>query len=94
MGRIETARLAHERSVRATNPAAACEHSNRCDSFTTWCLALVRGQDPTRLPPSSKALAGVGGTRRCFRECLIASLLPLVWLACHYSFTRRQSTMT
>jgi hypothetical protein len=47
-------RLAYERSVLATNPAAAREHSNRCDSITNWRLALVRRQDPARLPPNPR----------------------------------------
>jgi hypothetical protein len=57
MGRIEATGLAHERSVLATDSAAAREHSHLCDSFTNWCLALVRGQDPARLPPASETLA-------------------------------------
>jgi hypothetical protein len=39
MGRIDAASLAYERSVLATNPAAAREHSSICDSITNWCLA-------------------------------------------------------
>ncbi len=42
MGRIKAASLAYERSVLGTNPGATCEHSNRCDSITTWRFVLVR----------------------------------------------------
>jgi hypothetical protein len=79
MGRIDAASLAYERSVLATNPAAAREHSNICDSITNWCLALVCRQDPARLPAASTALASAGETRQCFRECLIARQLPSGW---------------
>jgi hypothetical protein len=61
VGCIDATNLAYERSVLASNPAAAREHSNICDSITTWCLPLVCGQDPARLPPASEALGGVGG---------------------------------
>jgi hypothetical protein len=72
MGRIEATSLAHERSLLATNPAATCEHSNRCDSVTNWCLALVCRPDSARLPPSSTALAGAGRIGGCFAGCLNA----------------------
>ena len=79
MGPIESTSLAHQRSVFPTNSAAARKRSDRCDSFTIRGLALVRSQDPARLPPASTALAGAGGAGGCFRECLIASLLPPGW---------------
>src|ERR1700693_201192 len=62
MGRIEAATLAYERSILATDSAASRQHFNVCDSITNWCLTLVRGQDPARLPPASEALAGTYGT--------------------------------
>ena len=72
MGHIEATSLAYERSVQPTNPASAREHPNIYHSITNRCLALVRGQDPARVPPASPALARAGRTGRCFRECLIA----------------------
>src|ERR1019366_1453768 len=63
MGRIEATTLAHERSVLATNPTAAREHSNVCYSITNWCLALVCRSNPARLLPTSEALAGARETR-------------------------------
>jgi len=82
MGRIQPTSLAHRRHVFAKDPTAARGRFNIGDSITNWCLALVRGQDPARLPPASEALAGVGGACQRFRECQIASLLPLVRESC------------
>src|ERR1035441_170108 len=64
MGCIDATSLAYQRSVLATNPAAArgrfsIRHSVRDRSFT-----LVRGPDSRGLPPSSEALAGAGRARR------------------------------
>ena len=73
MGHIDATSVAHERSVLATNPAATCEHSNICDSITNRRLALVRGPNPARLSPTSKALAVAGGTRWCFTRCVTIS---------------------
>jgi hypothetical protein len=50
MERIDATSLAHGRSLLDTNSAAACEYSNVCHSITNWRLALVRWQDPARLP--------------------------------------------
>jgi hypothetical protein len=61
MGRIEAASLADERSVLAKDPAAARGHSNRYHSITNWCLALVRGQNPARLPTTPEALGSTRG---------------------------------
>ncbi len=63
VGRIKPTSLAHERSVRSANPASTSERTNIRDSITNWCFALVPRTDPARLPPSSTALAGAGGTR-------------------------------
>jgi hypothetical protein len=60
-GRVDAAGLAHERSVLATNPAAARERFNLCYSGTDWSFPVVRGSDSRRLPPSSTALVGIGG---------------------------------
>jgi len=49
MGRIEATNMAYQRSVRATNPAAARGNSHICYSLTNWCLALVCRPDPARL---------------------------------------------
>jgi hypothetical protein len=57
MGDIEATSLAYERSVLATNPAVARGRFNVRHSITNWRLALVRSQDPARLPPASEALA-------------------------------------
>ena len=62
MGRIDTTRLAHEQSVLSTDPAAASENSNICDSITNWCLALVRRPDSAGLLPSPTALGGARKT--------------------------------
>ncbi len=74
MGRIEATSLAHDRSVRGTNPAAAREHSHLCDPITNWCLALVRGQDSARLSSASTALAGAGATCGCHAFASISTL--------------------
>jgi hypothetical protein len=66
MGCLEATSLAYERGVLTTNPAAAREHSNICDSITNWCLSLVCRPDSARLHPSSTALVGVGEIDRCF----------------------------
>ena len=83
MGRIDATSLAYERSVLATNPTAAREHSHICDSITNWCFALVCRSNPARLLPTSEALAVAGGTRWDFsgsvtaRDCRAeVSLLP------------------
>jgi len=60
MRRIDATSVAYQRSILATSPAAAFEHSKRCDSIKNWSLALVCRQDPARLLPASEALAGVG----------------------------------
>jgi hypothetical protein len=52
--------VADERSILAAHAAASREGSNLHYSITNRCLALVRGQDPARLPPSSETLACAG----------------------------------
>ena len=52
--------VADERSILATHAAASREGSHLCYSITNRCLALVRRQDPARLPPSSETLACAG----------------------------------
>ena len=64
-GRIEATILAYERSVVATDSAAAREHSNICDSITNRHLSLACGPNPPRLPPASEALAVAGEAGGC-----------------------------
>ena len=59
-------RLAYQRSVLATNPAASREHSHISNSITNWCLALVCRPNPGRLSPTSEALASIGRIGGCF----------------------------
>ena len=75
MGRIDAASLAYGRSVLSTNPAAAREHSNICDSITNWCVALVCRPDPAGLPPASAALGGAGATGWRFVRCVSVNLV-------------------
>src|ERR1019366_156815 len=64
MGRIDAASLAYERSVLATNPAAARAHSNIYHRQADRSIPLVRRPDSRRLLPTSTALADAGGTGR------------------------------
>ena len=70
MRRVETTSSAHERSVLATNPAAARRCFNIRHSIRDWGFTLVRGSDSRRLPPASEALAGAGGIGRGLTESL------------------------
>jgi hypothetical protein len=64
MGRGDATSLAYERSVLASNPAAARGRFNIRHSIADWSFPLVRGQDSAGLPPASEALACVGAVGR------------------------------
>ena len=70
MGRIEAASLAYERSVLATNTAAARGRIIICYSSTDWSFPLVRGSDSRRLPSASATLGGASTACKGFERQL------------------------